>query len=101
MGLLIFVLSLLPCTDHEDHTHGHDSACSATAGIEQAHHSEHGDQLELCSPFCHCNCCHTHLVFPQLDITPLSLEVAVAHYGSAQDQWSSHVPNALWQPPNA
>ena len=101
MSVLIFVLAMLPCTDSEDHTHGHGKVCAAAESVDTATHSEHGDHVELCSPFCHCSCCHTHLVFLQLEITPPAIATPVAAYGSREDQWSSHVPNALWQPPNA
>ncbi|HKJ40604.1 MAG TPA: DUF6660 family protein [Sunxiuqinia sp.] len=52
-SLIILSMALLPCTDvHADATHG-----NGVVAVADEHHS--AEDMDLCSPFCFCNCCQT------------------------------------------
>jgi hypothetical protein len=56
LSLYIVFLTVLPCADKYD--------CSGKKSIvvECNHHHANSDDLDCCSPFCTCNCCHVYSI---------------------------------------
>ncbi|WBL25305.1 DUF6660 family protein [Zunongwangia sp. HGR-M22] len=74
LAVLFLSLSFLPCSDvasdNEEHTHVVES------------HSDHDGAVDLCTPFCYCQCCHNHMMtynLPNFEISNPS--VLSAHFG--------------------
>ncbi len=89
LGLYIFALAVMPCTD--DVVHHNDLDTNTELAANNVHY-------ELCSPFCSDHDCHTHITvsfikntFIQLNFSDLSIvEKPIA------------IPTpffAIWQPP--
>ena len=56
MAIFFLGLSLAPCDDSENYKED-----IVVVSDYQTHQSQDAD-TDLCSPFCICNCCQTHLV---------------------------------------
>ncbi|WP_428047030.1 DUF6660 family protein [Croceivirga thetidis] len=57
LSFYILALNFLPCADNDPIN---DSDCTEVH-LDFDHGQDHED-CELCSPFCHCNCCHSNAV---------------------------------------
>ncbi|WP_374757833.1 DUF6660 family protein [Telluribacter humicola] len=61
-ALFLLLLSCFPCTDSQA-----ASAVRDTLRVELSHdHQNHGQEADLCPPFCQCNCCGGFALFFQL-----------------------------------
>ncbi|UNY98472.1 hypothetical protein MQE36_15505 [Zhouia spongiae] len=56
LSLFLIGLSLAPCSDAEV-----KAECEMQV---TADHNDHEQHIDLCSPFCVCQCCHSHTTFP-------------------------------------
>ncbi len=79
----------MPCNDAVE-----DESCA----IEMNDKHEHGEE-DPCSPFCHCHCCHTHvikveIIQPNLDIVELPSRIPSLTAGFPKD-----ITLTLLQPP--
>ncbi len=104
MAVWILVLSLLPCFDKADHAHEHgchDLAKESQTAVVQTHQTEHGADFELCSPFCHCSCCHTSVTFFHLEVMQSQTAPCIAVFASLEDQMQPQHRGSIWQPPKA
>lgn len=105
LACMIFILSLLPCTDGQEHI--------ADSHIE--HHEshivdEHSDENSStshdhegnCPPFCTCNCCGVTVSITELDTYSISFfnpEIQTEFHYSFH--YSHLHPTIVWQPPTA
>jgi hypothetical protein len=98
LSIIILALSCLPCADMEAGSVSHSS-------IEFASNNEshsHDNQIDLCSPFCTCNCCSgqvlTYFAVAVIDFPVATgvIKIALATY---KPFFSSNFYGSIWQPP--
>ena len=53
LSFLILTMASLPCAD--------EPVENESVSIEAHDHHEESDHNDLCSPFCTCHCCHSHV----------------------------------------
>jgi hypothetical protein len=93
--LLFYVLVLiaLPCFDVSGHEH------IIHTEISQNPHNHDHNGVDLCSPFCACSCCVSHLISPayiiQIDTILLSQDYNSGYSAS----YISSLFASIWQPP--
>jgi hypothetical protein len=96
---MVAILSLLPCGDHG--AEGSDAVyAQAHATITITHHAEHSEDLERCTPFCHCNCCHTCVTMMHIALYPVQPSPLHTEYHLLQYQMENQHQKSIWQPPN-
>ncbi len=85
-------LTAKPCTDRED--------CNEFKQTEMSkddHQKQHAD--EICTPFCVCSCCATHVLvtdYPSATIELISID---SIYKNQEDSKVSSIIISVWQPP--
>ena len=87
------ILTLLPCVDNQI-----EPCCNHTEFSKQDPNT-HSTDLDMCSPFCTCNCCHVNTIVSKLVvIQPKSTlpEIISCDMHITQLQ---EIPIAIWQPP--
>ncbi len=94
LSTYILALNLSPCEDNIP------SASDVKVEISQAEDNGHKD-LDLCSPFCQCHCCHVHTI----DFGLTSFEPLVAIISSEIfthfDSLGEEIQYSIFQPPRA
>ncbi len=99
LGFIIFFFSILPCADE---------AIGAVSGDEevmeqleeQGQEASHQHGEDLCSPFCSCHCCHTHVK----PTAPFDLERPYVFFGSfylPPPEEPRQAPSGVFRPPIA
>lgn len=96
LAFYILTLNLTPCED------GSVKANVINDEMVQGVDDDHGHgNLDLCSPFCICHCCHMHATnFSPADIDLVSNTITTKvflHF----DSLGENIPNAILQPPRA
>lgn len=94
LSIYIFALNLAPCEDKAM------SDNEAKTEISQAGDDDHQHQgLDLCSPFCHCHCCHiyaTDFTIADYTITTTTISTEVFfHCNGLEKDFNS----SILQPP--
>jgi len=56
LSFYFLALQVVPCND--DGTIADDSRTISVVDFD----GDHDQDCELCSPFCHCHCCHAHAI---------------------------------------
>lgn len=95
----ILYLSVVPCCI--------DSGCVKTNNIQSSaklieHNHEDTKHFEICSPFCLCSCCGSHVVNTAIASTVipiLSLEQNETNINLYTFQGTSKFEATIWQPP--
>ncbi|MDR6845347.1 DUF6660 family protein [Flavobacterium granuli] len=99
LSVIILALSCMPCTDMEGSRVSHLSA--EIASNNDSH--PHNGQIDLCSPFCACNCCSTHVVtyFPIIatDLPIVTNVIKISLPTTYKSIFSSNFYGSIWQPP--
>lgn len=93
LSLYILGLSLVPCAD------AGISPTSDVQHISQSHHDNHSNHLDLCSPFCVCHCCGTHVVEIDYAFLPSVSPRDTKVYENYFDRLTSGLPASILQPP--
>lgn len=91
LSVSVMVLTAMPCNDvHAD---------TNSASLELSEQSQnHTSDVDLCSPFCFCNCCQT-LSFPSYYDGFLSeIKVLTLNIPFKESIFSNPV-SSIWQPP--
>ena len=87
----------MPCADMET---GNDSHLSTELASNNYSHSH--DQMDLCSPFCTCNCCSvqvlTHFPVNTIDF-PIGNQVIKIALPTYKSIFTSNFFGSIWQPP--
>ena len=97
LSFIILTLSCLPCADMEADSISH----SSTEFASNDNHS-HDKHIDLCSPFCTCNCCSaqalTYFPVTVFDFTIVAglIRISLPTY---QYIFSSNFFGSIWQPP--
>jgi len=95
-------LSLLPCTDYAASSHDHTEQNATALTSQTTHQDKETQHVDLCSPFCTCNCCGrtiaTVTTFETFLLpTPLATQEAHEVFYTAPYYWDAL--DAIWQPP--
>ena len=96
LTILFLGLLLFPCADE---------VIGETCGTEVHFHAQadqdHQSESDLCSPFCQCQCCQTHVAKHQI----INLGSFTVHFVKAifiyTDDLGKEIPDSLLQPPQA
>ena len=99
LSLLLLVLSGLPCADMGDN----NGAQEISSSISENHtHGPKEKHVDMCSPFCSCNCCGLQI----LDLAPsTSFDVVAVKVGIStpettyKSNLASVFSGSIWQPP--
>ncbi|MDF0706270.1 MULTISPECIES: DUF6660 family protein [Flagellimonas] len=93
LSIYVLALNVVPCSDAGNVTE--DSQGVYLVQFD----GEHSENCELCSPFCHCHCCHVHTVdFGIARFQPLQetyLEEVFTHFEGLGKEFT----DPLFQPP--
>lgn len=91
----MLALNFVPCED--DNCADDDMVCIEATEIHDTEHTH----VDLCSPFCQCQCCHMHVTYDMLsNVAILSLEIPTevfSHFDSIGKDFST----TILQPPRA
>ncbi len=97
MGFCILFMTAMPCNDKTE-----NALTAQTSHLSSTKDNNHKQATDLCTPFCACNCCATHVI-GQGDI-PFSIKKKVTtgkpgvHY---VQPFTSEQSFSIWQPPRA
>lgn len=81
--------------------------CSDTGSVEKDFQvvsvvdfdNSHGDECELCSPFCNCHCCHVHTIdFGISEFEPLQTLIASQNFANVNNLGKDLI-DSFFQPP--
>ncbi len=101
MAIWVLLLTLLPCNDVDDHSHGAAQPAIEVVQISEAHPASHDPDQEHCTPFCHCQCCRSTVT---VDHTPIVLQPSLpleVTYPYIIDQVTASHSSTVWHPPLA
>ena len=94
-AVYILALTTLPCVDKPEELVMQKSEFTKST---TTHH--HQSDIDLCSPFCTCNCCASPVIQPDLAISfesfPILLQSIHTEYVSG---FISYPSASIWQPP--
>ena len=94
LSIYIFGLNLVPCEDNNGFENEVNTEISQNFDNDHQH-----QELDLCSPFCQCHCCHIHVThFKVVDysISNTLISTKVFYYYEGIENSFS---NTLLQPP--
>lgn len=66
LSIYVMILTFMPCAD----AHVDNADCHSI--IQQDQGGEHSEDIEICSPFCFCDCCQTLAQTSILTITKVN-----------------------------
>jgi hypothetical protein len=107
LSLYVILLAFMPCEDELGSAFSQDQSNLATSQQDATHHDIvqhekhlHGDASEdLCTPFCQCHCCHTHITFFDtgwyLENLPFTNQKSIPYV----EQAALSLPFSMCQPP--
>lgn len=99
LAILILILSCLPCADMEAMPVSNPGT-NSTLSIPGNEHSQNHDDIDLCSPFCHCACCAGFSIMQTPAILPQRIEVATSSlYVDFSSAEVIEISLPVWQPP--
>jgi hypothetical protein len=91
--IYVLILTLSPCVD------SHASSCLILKEIAQKDNHSNSSEINLCSPFCTCNCCQVISLITlvslikTVDTSPTSFKTAYNH------SILKDISFSIWQPP--
>ena len=93
LAVYTLLLCLMPCAD----AHGCEQLPDAG---EVAHHDDkHSHEEDLCSPFCVCSCCGTHVTLVSGFTLTAETVQSIAIFPAVIEDSFSTIDQAIWQPP--
>ncbi|MEF3079822.1 MULTISPECIES: DUF6660 family protein [Flavobacteriaceae] len=93
LSIYFLTLNTVPCSDIDKSID--DSQVVSVVD----YNGEHDEDCELCSPFCHCHCCHVHTIsFSLPSFKPYQPEVPKESFNHL-DSLESNFYHSLFQPP--
>lgn len=98
LAVLMLYLSGMPCDDVE--VADNDGVVSYAQAQDSHDHDGDLPESDGCSPFCACQCCHTHMVIPSHFST--ASFVVYTHQDDSnyyQDFYPNGIIYAIWRPP--
>jgi hypothetical protein len=94
-SLYIIILGIYPCCDQQVFT---DNASKKEITVSN-HHPLLDRTLDLCSPFCICNCCRATVQLPIYVTFNFNNPVFAEPQSALPLDFIKSVPNSIWQPP--
>lgn len=96
LSVYILALNFVPCED----TVSFDDDITMELSQDLDHnHSDSNSDVDLCSPFCQCNCCQIHATsFDLSDIADIKSDISTElclHF----DSLGKDIPKSILQPP--
>ena len=94
------LLAAMPCADRASANNEHIIAIET---IDAHHtHESHTHELDLCSPFCVCNCCGVHIMSLKTVVLYESqpmVAFSTTSISTYKAEFFSKFSNSIWQPP--
>jgi len=93
LAVYVLILTILPCIDIHSDKH-----IGETEYLQKAAADTH-EPVDLCSPFCTCNCCATPAIssYHYCDLSKLS--ISEQDYSEYKPVYISILYSSIWQPP--
>lgn len=95
LSIIIFTLSLVPCTD----CYGEESAVEQEVATQNQSEDAHADDVEDCSPFC-CACCSFTISQKPFEVD-LAYQLNSSYDASIFLSEPTEHAGKIWQPPRA
>ncbi|MEC7772142.1 MAG: DUF6660 family protein [Bacteroidota bacterium] len=93
LSFYFLALNIVPCGDSVQ-ANG-DSQVVSVVDFD----GDHGQDGELCSPFCQCHCCHVHTIdFGILEFEPIQVDISNESFVHFDKHGKDFTPS-LYQPP--
>jgi len=93
LTLYLVALVVIPCVDvHNDHGAHH---MELSVNITEGHHNG----VDLCTPFCACNCCVSPIITQDYISQPNLFLFSQDHNSGYTSIYLSSPFTAIWQPP--
>ena len=86
-------LTVIPCTDAEI------AEDTIETVLEDGLEHQHDSESDLCTPFCVCHCCHTHLIIQQSFMSDLVIRSFPTTKSAYTDPITTGFVGSLLQPP--
>ena len=86
-------LTVIPCTDAEI------AEDTIETVLEDGLEHQHDSESDLCSPFCVCQCCHTHLIVHQVALGNFEILLFPIQESSYKEPITEPFIGSLLQPP--
>lgn len=93
LSILLFILSLMPCSD----CYGEESSSDLEIAAESPAEDAHADDNENCSPFC-CACCNFTISQKAFNIDLIYSTSSAYHIAILINEPVKH-SGKIWQPP--
>lgn len=96
LAVVISGLALYPCNDanicvdEQKYTH---------SIVEASDHEHSPSEMDLCTPFCTCNCCCVQLQVPGTISYDLRHENSLSSFNSYTSLFIDRLTSSIWQPP--
>ena len=95
MTFLILFLSIMPCSDK------YPGFTSANTELNQmANDHDHHSDVDLCSPFCTCQCCQANIEYPEVLHITMPEETILVHADFIETE-NDHYYFRIYIPPKA
>ncbi|MGR7813651.1 DUF6660 family protein [Lacinutrix undariae] len=96
LSFYLLALNFMPCSDSVPNNNEFQTEISQHIDLEHEHNN-----LDFCSPFCQCHCCHVHATYTATnDYEIVAVEISTKlflHF----DSLGKDINNPLFQPPRA
>ena len=96
LSMYIFALNLAPCDDNVVPDNEVKTEISKSIGDDHQHQG-----LDLCSPFCICQCCHINATHNQFVYTELDVNYISTQDFFYRNEFEKDFTTSILQPPRA
>ncbi|NOY47654.1 hypothetical protein MNBD_BACTEROID02-1257 [hydrothermal vent metagenome] len=94
LSIYILALNFAPCEDNVTVGNDVNVEVSQSGDIDHSHNN-----LDLCSPFCQCHCCHVHVTYLNLEDFTAPLQKIPTDIFLHFDSLGKDITNSILQPP--
>lgn len=95
LSIYFLGLNLVPCDDSEQIMAGEEKKTEFFSELK----SDNSLHTDFCTPFCHCHCCHVHVItFDSLSFEPFAPLIS-AHIPSSKNRNGFEIADYHFQPP--
>ncbi len=94
LSIYILALNFTPCEDGNTISDGVNVEFVYNMDVDYGH-----NDLDLCSPFCQCHCCHIHATNFNLEELKLVSNAISTNIFSHFDSLGKEITNTILQPP--
>ncbi|MGB3776452.1 MAG: DUF6660 family protein [Leeuwenhoekiella sp.] len=95
LSFYALALNVLPCNDTSAIVDSSQTEVTISSNMDH----DHGNEADLCPPFCSCHCCHVHTIdFDVNEFEPL--QPVISHKNFVHfDSLGKEIPHSFLQPP--